>query len=92
MDESEDWDDSKRIARGILHNRSARRRWLAVFLIAVLGMIAGGVWVFDRWLASGLLVFLLWWGACAMLALITLIFALYDALAAVREERGKGGR
>jgi hypothetical protein len=39
------------------------------------------------------MVFLLWWGACALLTLITLLFAVYDALAAVKEEKAgaKGG-
>jgi hypothetical protein len=56
-------------------------------------MIAAGVWVLDAWLASGPMVFLLWWGACALLTLITLLFAVYDVLAAVKEEKAgaKGG-
>jgi hypothetical protein len=46
--------------------------------------------VLDAWLASGPLVFLLWWGACALLTLFTLLFAVYDALATLKEERAKG--
>ena len=46
--------------------------------------------VLDAWLASGPLVFLLWWGACACLTLFTLLFAVYDGLAAVKEEKAKG--
>ena len=90
MRENDDWNDSKRIASGILLDRYARRRWLGAFMLASLGMIAAGVWVLDAWLASGPLVFLLWWGACALLTLITLLFAVYDALATVKEERAKG--
>jgi len=90
MDANEDWDDSKQIACGILRDRSARRQWLGAFLIISLGMIAAGVWVLDAWLASGPLVFLLWWGACAFLTLFTLLFAVYDGLAAVKEEKAKG--
>lgn len=89
---NDDWHDSKRIATGILRDRSARRRWLGNFLIISLGMIAAGVWLLDAWLASSPLVFLMWWGACAFLTLFTLLFAVYDALAAVREEKKKGGR
>jgi polyferredoxin len=89
MRENDDWNDSKRIASGILRDRSARRRWLGIFLLASLGMIVVGVWVLDSWLASGPLVFLLWWGACALLTLFTLLFAVYDALAAVKEEKAR---
>ena len=32
--------------------------------------------------------FLLWWGGCAMVTCLVLMFALYDALAVIREERG----
>lgn len=90
MEESDDWNDSKRLAGLILRDRSARRRWLAGFLLLAMGMIGVGMWIFDSWLASSSLVFLLWWGACAVLTLITLLFAIYDALAAVREEKTKG--
>jgi polyferredoxin len=90
MDANDDWHDSKRIASGILRDRSSRRRWLGIFLIISLSMIAAGVWVLDAWLASGPLVFLLWWGACACLTLFTLLFAVYDALAAMKEEKAKG--
>jgi polyferredoxin len=93
MHENDDWNHSKRIASGILRNRSARRRSLGVFLLASLGMIAAGVWVLDAWLALGALVFLLWWGACALLTFFTLLFAVYDALAVAKEEKAgaKGG-
>ena len=89
MRENDDWNDSKRIASGILRDRSARRRWLGAFLFASLVMIAAGVWVLDSWLESGPMVFLLWWGACALLTLFTLLFAVYDALAAVKEEKAR---
>jgi hypothetical protein len=32
-------------------------------------------------------VFLLWWGACALLTFFTLLFAVYDALAVAKEEK-----
>lgn len=89
MRENDDWNNSKQIAGGILRDRSARRRWLGAFLFASLVMIVCGVWVLDAWLASGPMVFLLWWGACALLTLFTMLFAVYDALAAVKEEKAK---
>jgi hypothetical protein len=93
MRENDDWNDSKRIASVILRDRSARRRWLGAFLLVSLGMIAAGVWVIDAWLALEPMVFLLWWGACALLTIFTLLFAVYDGLAAVKEEKAgaKGG-
>jgi polyferredoxin len=85
--ENDDWNDSKRIASGILRDRSVRRRWLGAFLLASLSMIAAGVWVIDACLALGALVFLLWWGACSLLTFFTLLFAVYDALAVAKEEK-----
>ena len=35
--------------------------------------------------------FLFWWGGCTLATLVVMLFALYDALAVVREERGKAG-
>jgi hypothetical protein len=92
MRENDDWNDSKQIARGILRDRSVRRRWLGAFLLASLSMIAAGVCVIDAWLASGPLVFLLWWGACALLTFFTLLFAVYDALAVAKEEKAGAKR
>ncbi|MCX6846805.1 MAG: hypothetical protein NTU84_09665 [Verrucomicrobia bacterium] len=89
---NDDWNDSKRIASGVLRDRFSRRRWMGAFLLASLGMIAAGVWVLDAWLASGPMVFLLWWGACALLTFFTLLFAVYDALAAVKEEKTRTKR
>jgi polyferredoxin len=89
---NDDWNDSKRIASGVLRDRFARRRWMGAFLLTSLGMIAAGVWVLDAWLASGPMVFLLWWGACALLTFFTLLFAVYDALAAVKEEKTRTKR
>ena len=89
MRKNDDWNDSKRIASGILRDRSARRGWLGAFLLASLGMIAAGVWVIDAWLALEPMVFLLWWGACALLTIFTLLFAVYDGLAAVKEEKAR---
>lgn len=87
MHDNHDWNDSKRIASGILRNRPARRRWLGIFLFASLGMIVAGLWIIENSLSSGPVVFLLWWGTCALLTLLTLLFALYDALAVMREEK-----
>jgi hypothetical protein len=52
-------------------------------------MIAAGVRMIDAWLALEPMVFLLWWGACTLLIIFTLLFAVYDGLAAVKEEKAR---
>lgn len=83
------WSDSKLIARAILHDRVARRKVVSGILMVALGMIAAGLWWLDGWLDDSLLLFAAWWGAVAVLTLLVMLFALYDALAVVREERDK---
>lgn len=83
------WEDCKGIARAILHDRAARRRVIGRILLTALLMMAAGLWLIDGWLASGLLRFAIWWGGCAALTCVVMLFAVYDALAVLREERGK---
>ncbi len=75
------------IAKGILHDRRLRRKMLFQVLIALLLSVFIGNWVLDGWLANGLWRFILWWGGVAFLTLFILLFALYDAMRAVQEER-----
>lgn len=77
------------IARAILRDRVARRRVLAQMLMVALGLMAIGLWVIGGWLQESVLRFALWWGACAVITVVVMLFALYDALAVVREEREK---
>jgi hypothetical protein len=86
---NENWSDSKLLARAILHDRTARRKVLARMLVFVLVLLALGLWVIDDWLAGSLWWFLLWWSGCALITCVLMLFALYDALASVREEREK---
>jgi len=85
----EDWEDSKLIARAVLHDRAARRKFIGRMLLFALMMMAAGLWLIDGLLAQSPWYFLLWWGACALLTILVMLFALYDALAVIREERGK---
>lgn len=57
--------------------------------MVTLGWMVVGLWVIDGWLGEDAVKFLVWWGICAVLAGVLLLFALYDALAVVREERGE---
>lgn len=83
------WEDCKGIARAILRDRAARRRVIGRMLLVALLMMAAGLWLIDGWLAEGVLRFVAWWGACAGLTCMVMLFAVYDALAAVREERDR---
>ena len=83
------WTDSKLMARAILHDRAARRKVIGRMLMVVLVVMALGVWGIDEWLGESLWRFLLWWAGCALLTVVVMLFALYDALAVIREERAK---
>jgi polyferredoxin len=76
-------------ARAILHDRSARRRVLGWLLMIAVGMLATGLWFIPGWLQQSLLRFAFWWLACGLVTMMLLLFALYDALAVVREEKRK---
>lgn len=83
------WEDSKQLARAILHDRPSRRRWIARLLMVPVLMLVLGVWGIEDWLAGSLVRFVLWWAVCAVATGGVMLFALYDALAAIREERDK---
>jgi hypothetical protein len=77
------------LARMILRDREQRRRLLFKMLLSALGLMAVGLWAIDGWLESSPLRFLIWWAVCAMVTCAVILFALYDALAVVREERSR---
>jgi drug/metabolite transporter (DMT)-like permease len=77
------------IARAILHDRTTRRKWLGSSALLLLGVFALGLWGIDDWLNQSIARFGLWWLGVVGLTLVVMIFALYDALAAIREERDK---
>ncbi len=88
-DGNSDWNDSKLIARAVLHDRAARRRILGRMVMVAFLQIAAGLWLVDGWLAKNLWIFLLWWGGLALLSCMVMLFAVYNALASFREEREK---
>ncbi len=81
------WNECKGIARAILHDRAARRKVIGRLLLAALLVMAAGLWWIDGWLAANPWRFLLWWSGCAALTCMVMVFAVYDALAVIREER-----
>ena len=89
MGSAGDWELSKALAKAILHDRVQRRKWLGRWLLLTMAWMAVGLWVVDGLLTKNPLMFLLWWGFCFLLACVLVIFALYDVLAVMREEREK---
>ncbi|WP_411827944.1 hypothetical protein [Luteolibacter sp. AS25] len=87
--DSSDWESSKGLAKAILHDRGMRRKWMARWLFFTLMWLAFGLWIIDGWLEESALRFAGWWIFCTFLAIILVIFALYDSLSVVREERDK---
>ncbi len=83
------WEAQKNLARMILHDRQERRKVLFRMVMTALLMMAAGLWVIDGWLEQNPWRFLMWWAGCGFLTVIVLLFALYDALAVIREERAK---
>lgn len=82
------WESDKGVARAMLRDRGQRRRLMTRLLVVVVAQLIFGAWVIDGWLAENPWRFVIWWAACAFLALFLLIFAAYDFLAVMREERG----
>ena len=64
------WNDSKLVARAILHDRAARRKVIGRILLVALGMIAIGLWAIDGWLGGNPWAFVAWWGGVALLTLL----------------------
>ena len=89
MGNARDWELSKALAKAILYDRGQRRKWLGRWLLLTMAWMAAGLWVVDGLLSKNALMFLLWWAFCFFLAFVLVMFALYDGLTVMREERGK---
>ncbi len=83
------WNSSTGLARAILHDRTERRKWMGRMTLVPLGMLAVGLRVIGDWIWASPWRVLFWWGGCAVATIVVLMFALYDALAVIREEREK---
>ncbi|KAB2643151.1 MAG: hypothetical protein DVB26_00430 [Verrucomicrobia bacterium] len=60
---------------------------MSQLLMLALGMMAAGLWWLDHWLMANVWRFFLWWAACAGASSLTMLFAIYDCVAVIREER-----
>ena len=79
------------VVKGILRDRTMRRRVLSWMVMAVLALLGLGFYVLDAWLTAHPLLFLLYWGGCLWLTLTFALLALYDMLA-VRAEAARERR
>jgi hypothetical protein len=52
-------------------------------------MMVTGLWVLNDWIWTSPWRVIFWWGGCAAATVVVILFALYDALAVIREERSK---
>ncbi len=85
------WTLSKAIAMVTLADRTKRRRLMTGLLVFILAYFSLGNWPLDSWLSGGLWRMLIYWGILGLLCLFLILFALFDALAAIGEERRKLG-
>ena len=79
----------KALAEGILKDRRMRRKFVGGFAGVMRGMFTLGMFAIDGWLKESPVRFGIYWGACALLCLFVMMFALFDALAVIKEEREK---
>jgi hypothetical protein len=84
-----DWQASKGLAKSILHDRAARRKAMGRSVALLLAVFAIGLWGIDEWLAANLWRFIIWWTVCGFLAIFVVLFALYDVMRVIREERDR---
>ena len=85
------WQMSLAIANVTLADRAKRRRVISGLLVFILVYFSFGNWVIDDWLMKGIWRMLLFWGFLGMMCLFLMLMALFDALAAIGEERVKLG-
>lgn len=87
--EPSSWDSAKVLSVAILYDRVTRRKWLGAAAFLMLALFVAGIWFIQDWLAESLLRFTVWWLCFACYTGVVLLFALYDALRTLREEREK---
>jgi len=79
------------IAAVTLANRKRRRKFISGLLVLIIGIFALGNWPLEAWIERSLWRMLFWWGGCAFLCLLLVLFAAFDALAVIGEEKRKLG-
>ena len=91
MKDSGWWQMSLAIAAVTLADRQKRRKFINGLLIFIVAYCALGTWPLDSWLSQGPWRMLFFWGFLGVLCLLLILFAVFDALAVIGEERRKAG-
>ena len=79
------------IAAVTLADRRKRRQFISGLLLVIIGVFCLGNWPMKSWVDDSLWRMLFWWGGCAFLCMLLVLFALFDALAVIQEEKRKIG-
>ena len=79
------------IAAVTLADRKKRRKFISGLLLLIIGVFVVGNWPLDSWIERSLWRMLFWWDGCAVLCLLLVLFAAFDALAVIGEEKRKLG-
>lgn len=74
------------LAKGILDDRSLRRKMMTQLVIFLLVLVAVGTWLVDDWLRDGVIRFVIFWGVVGIYVLFIMLMAVYDILKVMRDE------
>ena len=66
------------LARGILHDKTLRRKMMGQLVIVLLVAVAFGTWGIDSWLEQSILRYGFYWGGVMLFAVMILLLSLYD--------------
>lgn len=85
------WQMSLAIAAVTLADRSKRRSFITGLLVFIICYFSLGHWGIDSFLSKSIWRMVIFWGFLGVLCLMMVLFALFDALAVIGEERRKLG-
>lgn len=75
------------LSRAILVDRASRRKWLGGLLLFLVICLGSGMTFLAPWLSRSVWCFGIFWLMVLVMVFVVIIFALYDAVAVIREER-----
>ncbi|HEX8312787.1 MAG TPA: hypothetical protein VF614_15805 [Chthoniobacteraceae bacterium] len=78
------------VSKGLIRDQRARRLIMFYGVIAALVLLFAGSTLLDQWLREHVMLFLIYWGACAWLTILLMGLAVLDLLfvrSAARRER-----
>lgn len=68
------------IARGLVRDQRGRRTVMFYSVLAALVLLFVGSTFLDGWLRAHLLLFILFWAACAWITVLAVLMAIFDIL------------